>query len=68
MITGESRSSGVLPGTGPIRLRIRLSAAPSQMVLERDRIPASGDYEDGERRGLLPNLHVHAIIRVEGEA
>jgi hypothetical protein len=37
------------------------------MVLEPDRIPASGDYEDGERRGLLSDLHVKVIIKVESE-
>jgi hypothetical protein len=47
---------------------MRLSAAPSQAVLEPDGIALSGDYEAGEWRGLLPDLHVHAIIRIEGEA
>lgn len=67
-VSGEFRHSGVVPRTGPIRLRIRLSAAPSKVVLEPDGIALLGDYEAGEWRGLLPDLHVHAIIRVEGEA
>ena len=67
-VTSEFRHSGVVPCTGPIRLRMQLSAAPSKVVLEPDGIALSGDYEAGEWRGLLPDLHVHAIIRVEGEA
>jgi hypothetical protein len=47
---------------------MRLSAAPSQVVLEPDGIAILRDYEAGEWCGFLPDLHVHAIIGVEDEA
>ena len=65
-VTGEFRHSGIVSRTGPIRVRIRLAKAPSQIVLEPEGVPLGGEFEAGEWVGLLPDLHVHSIIRIGG--
>jgi hypothetical protein len=67
-VTGEFRHTGVVPPTGPIRLRMRLPAAPSSVVLEPEGTLLKGEYEAGEWRGILPDLHIHSIVRVSGES
>jgi hypothetical protein len=72
-VTSEFRHSGVVPRTGPIRLRIRLSEPPLNVFLEPDGPPLSGEYLStestvGEWSGVVPDLHVHSIIRVQGRA
>jgi len=64
--TGEFRHSGMVPPTGPIRLRIRLAAAPAQVVLEPQGTPLAGEYKAGAWQGVLPDLHIHSIVRVAG--
>jgi hypothetical protein len=63
--TAEYRHSGIIPSTGPIRLRIRLSRAPSKVWLEPEGTPLKGEYEAGEWAGVLPELHVHRFLRLE---
>ncbi len=70
--TGEFRHSGVVPPTGPIRLRIRLGERPVNVFLEPDGTRLAGEYQSagptgGEWSGELPDLHVHSIIRIEGK-
>jgi hypothetical protein len=70
-VTGEFRHSGVVPQTGPIRLRIRLSEPPLKVFLEPEGTHLSGEYlstesTGGEWSGVIPDLHVQAIIRVQG--
>ncbi len=70
-VTGELRDSGVVPRTGPLRLRIRLSEPPLNVFLEPAGTPLPGEYlstesTGGEWSGVVPDLHVHSIIRVEG--
>jgi hypothetical protein len=60
--------TGIVPRTGPIQLRIGLPSAPSQVVLEPEGTLLTGEYQAGEWRGLLPDLHVHSIIRIKGRA
>ncbi len=71
-VTGEFRHSGFVPRTGAIQLRIRLSKAPSKVVLEPEGTELSGEYHStgltgGEWSGELRDLHVHSIIRVASE-
>jgi hypothetical protein len=61
--TGTFRHSGMVPPTGPLRLRIRLAAAPVHVFLEPEGAPLHGTYRNGVWEGVLPNLHVHAILR-----
>ena len=63
-VTTQFRHTGVVPPTGPIRFRIRLQAAPSAVVLEPDGAQLAGEYLAGEWRGVLPDLHIHAILRI----
>jgi hypothetical protein len=65
--TGEFRHSGMVPPTGPIRLRIRLAAAPAHVVLEPEGTPLAGEYKSGAWQGVLPDLHIHSIVRIEGK-
>jgi hypothetical protein len=65
-VTAEFRHSGMVTSTGPIRLRMRLPSAPSKVILEPEGTPLAGGYQSGEWRGLLPDLHVHSILRVVG--
>ena len=67
-VTGEFRHSGVVPHTGPIGLRVRLGKAPARVVLEPEGELLSGEYKAGEWQGVLPNLHVHSMVRIEGGA
>jgi hypothetical protein len=63
--TAEYRHSGIIPSTGPVRLRIRLSRAPSKVWAEPDRSLLTGEYKAGEWTGVLPELHVHRFLRLE---
>ena len=63
-VTGEFRHSGIVPHTGPVKLRIRLAKAPSQMILEPEGTLLTGEYDRGVWHGLIPDLHVHSMIRV----
>jgi hypothetical protein len=72
-VTGEFRHSGVVPQTGPIRIRIRLSEPPLKVFLEPDGTLLSGEYVStestgGEWSGVVPDLHIHTIIRIQGRA
>ena len=67
-VTGQFRHQGVVPRTGPIRMRIRLPKAPSRVVLEPEGTALAGEYKDGEWQGTLPDLHVHLMVRLEGVA
>jgi len=67
-VTGEFRHSGVVPRTGPIRLRVRLGKAPARVVLEPEGTLLSGEYKAGEWQGVVPDLHVHSMVRIEGGA
>lgn len=62
--SGAFRHSGMVPPTGPLRLRIRLAAAPKHVFLEPEGTPLRGTYRNGLWEGVLPNLHVHAILRI----
>jgi hypothetical protein len=64
-VTGEFRHTGVVPRTGPLRWGVRVSAAPSKVVLEPEGTALAGEYQAGEWRGLLPDLHVHSIVRMD---
>jgi hypothetical protein len=64
--TGEFRHSGIVPRTGPMRLRIRLAAAPAKVVLEPEGTLLRGAYKDGAWEGELPELHIHSIVRIAG--
>jgi hypothetical protein len=65
--SGRFRNSGVVPRTGPIPFNVRLSAAPASVVLEPEGTPLTGEYKAGAWRGILPDLHVHSIVRVTAE-
>lgn len=65
-VTGQFRHQGVVPLTGPIRVRVRLQKAPSRVVLEPDGTAVSGEFQTGEWQGTIPDLHIHAILRLEG--
>ena len=66
--TSEFRHSGVVPSTGPIHLRMQLPSAPSKVFHEPEGTPLTGEYKSGEWRGLLPDIHIHSIIRFQGAA
>ena len=70
-VTGEFRASGVVPATGPIRIGVRLAERPLNVVLEPDGTALSGEFHPapsggGEWMGVIPNVHIHSIVRVEG--
>jgi hypothetical protein len=72
-VTSEFRHSGVVPQTGPIRIRIRLCEPPLKVFLEPDGTLLSGEYVStestgGEWSGVVPDLHIHTIIRIQGRA
>ena len=67
-VTGEFRHTGIVQRTGPIRFKVRLPAAPSSVTLEPEGTLLTGKYEGGEWHGILPDLHVHSIVRVSGES
>lgn len=67
-VTGQFRHSGVVPLTGPIPLRIRLQEPPSQVTLEPEGVAIAGEFKSGEWRGTIPDLHIHAILRLDGIA
>jgi hypothetical protein len=71
-VTGEFRHTGIVPSTGPIRIRIRLAEPPLNVFLEPDGSKLNGEYQPqgstgGDWRGVLPDLHVHAILRIESK-
>jgi hypothetical protein len=63
--TAEYRHSGIIPSSGPVRFRIRLSRAPSKVWIEPQATPLKGEYKAGEWTGVLPVLNVHSFLRVE---
>ena len=63
-VTPEFRHTGIVPQTGPIRLKMQLPSRPSQVVLEPEGIVLSGEFADGEWHGEVPDLNVHTIIRI----
>ena len=67
-VTPAFRHTGLVPLTGPIRLKIRLSAKPSRIVLEPEGIELSGDFANGEWSGDTPELKIHSIVRIAGVA
>jgi hypothetical protein len=62
--TPEIRNLGVVPRTGPLRFLVRLPAAPSAVVLEPEGTALAGEYTAGAWRGVLPDLHLHSIVRI----
>lgn len=69
--TDEFRDQGVVAPTGPIHLQIRLPKSPSHVALEPDGITLAGEYfstqsSGGLWRGMLPDLQIHSIVRVDG--
>lgn len=65
-VTGQFRHQGVVSRTGPLRLRIRLPQMAKSVTLEPEGTLLRGEYKEGEWRGVLPDLHVHAILRIAG--
>jgi hypothetical protein len=63
--TAEYRHSGIVPSGGPIRLRLRLSSAPSKVWIEPEGTLLTGEYKAGEWTGVLPELQVHRFLRLE---
>jgi hypothetical protein len=63
--TVEYRHSGIVPSNGPIRLRLRLSSAPSKVWIEPEGTLLKGEYKAGEWTGVLPELQVHRFLRLE---
>ncbi|HWG20590.1 MAG TPA: alpha-amylase family protein [Terracidiphilus sp.] len=63
-VTGQFRHQGVVPRTGPIRMRIRLPKAPSSVVLEPEGTVLAGEYKAGAWLGVLPDLHIHSMVRI----
>ena len=64
-VTGEFRHTGVVPRTGPLKLRVRLPTKPLKVMLQPEGTALAGEYEAGEWRGLLPDLHIHSGIQCE---
>jgi hypothetical protein len=64
--TGAFRHAGMVPATGPLRLRVRLAAAPGRVFLEPEGTELEGTYQGGTWEGVLPGLHVHAMVRFAG--
>jgi hypothetical protein len=64
--TAEQRHSGIVPSSGPIRLHIRLSRAPAKVWVEPGGGLLTGEYKAGEWTGVVPDLHVHSFLRLEG--
>ena len=62
------RHTGVVPRTGPIRLKIQLPAKPLRIVLEPDGIELAGEFANGEWNGVVPDLQIHSIVRIAGLA
>ena len=50
--------TGVVNRTGPIRLRLRMAAAPGHVFLEPEGTPLPGRYEAGKWHGTLPDLEI----------
>ena len=65
-VSNEFRHTGVVPATGSLHLAIRLPAAPEKVFLEPEGILLNGRYQAGTWQGVLPSLHVHSIVRIEG--
>jgi hypothetical protein len=69
-VTSEFRHTGVVPPKGPIRFRFRQPGPPAKILLGPDVVLEPEDtvlprrYEAGEWHGLLPDLHIHAIVRI----
>ena len=64
----EFRDVEAVPRTGPLKIAIRLPVAPSQVVLEPGGLALAGQYEAGEWRGSLPDLYIHSILKIVGNA
>jgi hypothetical protein len=65
--SGRFRNSGIVPRTGPIPFHVRFPAAPASVVLEPGGTPLTGEYKAGAWHGVLPDLHVHSIVRVTAQ-
>ncbi|MGA2050424.1 MAG: hypothetical protein ABSG96_22200 [Terracidiphilus sp.] len=69
-VTSEFRHTGVVPPTGPIRFKFRLPGPPAKIVhgpdvvLEPEDTVLPRHFEAGEWHGVLPELHIHAIVRI----
>jgi hypothetical protein len=63
--TAEYRHSGIIPSSGPVRLRIRLSRAPAKVWIEPEGTLLKGEYKAGEWTGVLPELQVHRFLRLD---
>jgi hypothetical protein len=58
----EFQSSGYIPPAGPLRLRVKLPAAPSRVTVEPGARPLAGTWSKGVWQGTLPKLAIHEIV------
>lgn len=64
--SSEFRHPGIVPHTGPIHFSVRLAAKPAAVTLEPEGSPLAGDYQNGYWHGILPDLHIHSMVRIAG--
>jgi hypothetical protein len=60
--SSEFQSSGYIPPVGPLRLRVKLPAAPSRVTVEPGARPLAGTWSKGVWQGTLPKLAIHEIV------
>jgi hypothetical protein len=64
--SSDFQSSGYIPSVGPLRLSVKLPAAPSRVTVEPGARPVAGTWAKGVWQGTLPKLAVHEIVAFGG--
>lgn len=65
-VASEYAAVDFIPAVGPIKLRLRLSAAPRSVLLEPAGKPLSGSYKDGVFTLSLPRLELYDVVTWDG--
>jgi hypothetical protein len=58
----DFQNGGYVPVVGPLRLKVKLPAAPSKVTVGPGSRPVAGAWEKGVWQGTLPKLAIHDIV------
>ncbi|MCE5308664.1 MAG: hypothetical protein LLG20_13580, partial [Acidobacteriales bacterium] len=64
--SSDFQNNGAIPAVGPVKLKVKLAAAPTQVTVEPGARPLAGAWANGLWQAAVPRLTLHEIIVIRG--
>ncbi len=65
--SSDFQNNGTIPAVGPVKLSVKLAAAPTRVTVEPGNRPLGGAWAKGAWRAAMPRLAFHDIVVIQGD-